>query len=224
MNIFIDLFSGLGGASAAFDWSPNWVTIKIDNNEELIEHNRGLIIADIADVDGILAIIRTRIEWVRQFPSTIGKIVIWASPPCDQFSWARQNGDNPRRMGQTIDDFDMTLVDAARQIIDDLAPDFWIIENVKGAIPIFAYPIDVKGLGCTPTQQIGSVILWGHFPLISIEHRDTWDHRKLDAKGSRSLRPNYRAMIPLAISKGLLGAIEHQRTLTSFCANAEQDA
>jgi len=220
MNIFIDLFSGLGGASAAFDWSPNWVTIKIDNNEELLEHNRGLIIADISDVHATLAIIRTRMEWVRQFPSSIGKIVVWASPPCDQFSYARAD----RTQGQTIDEFDMTLLNAARQIIDDLAPDFWIIENVQGAIPIFGYPIDEDGLGCTPTQQLGSVVLWGHFPLISIEHRDAWSHRKMDAKGSRALRPNYRAMIPLAISKGLLGAIEHQRTLTSFCANAEQDA
>ena len=221
MNIFVDLFSGLGGASAAFDQAPNWVTIKIDIKEELVQHNRGLIIADIADVDGILAIIRERIRWVYQnFASPINKLVVWASPPCDQFSWARAD----RTQGQTIDEFDMTLLNASQEIIEKLSPDYWVIENVHGAIPIFSCLVEDGGLGCTPTQEIGSIVMWGHFPLIAIHHRDSWKHRKMVVKGSRSLRPNYRAMIPFEVSKGLLCSIEHQRTLTSYGVGVEQGA
>ena len=221
MNVFIDLFSGLGGASVAFDYDPHWVTIKIDNKPELLEHNRSLIMQDIADVPSTIAIIEAVLDGYRERLNVhIDKIVIWASPPCEQFSWARAD----RHQAQTIDDFDMTLLNAATQIIEHFSPDFWIIENVHGAIPIFAYPMDEGGLGCTPTQQIGSVILWGFFPLIAIEHRDTWHHAKMEAKGSRILRPNYRAMIPLAISKGLLDALTKQRTLTFYGVDAGQDA
>lgn len=221
MNVFIDLFSGLGGASAAFEEDRHWVTIKIDNKPELVDHNRGLILQDISDVDGTIAIINARLMWIReQSNNNLGKLVIWASPPCEQFSWARAD----RVRAQVIDEFDMTLLNAAQAIIEHFRPDYWIIENVHGAIPIFAYPVVDGGLGCPPTQQIGSVILWGFFPLIAIEHRDTWRHAKMEAKGSRVLRPNYRALIPWSISKGLLDALTMQRTLTSYGVDAEQDA
>ena len=117
MNIFIDLFSGLGGASAAFERSPNWHCIKIDNNPELLEHNRGLWLYDISDTQEVINAIHSHCN-----PFDADKLVIWASPPCTQFSWARQNGENPRRMGQTADDFDLTLLESTRQIIEALEP------------------------------------------------------------------------------------------------------
>ena len=49
MKVFIDLFSGLGGASAAFDGDRFWHTIKIDNNPELVPLNRGLKLMDLAE-------------------------------------------------------------------------------------------------------------------------------------------------------------------------------
>lgn len=199
-NVFIDLFSGFGGASAAFDEDDNWVTIKIDNEPSLQQHNRGIYIMDIARVDEILAMIRC------QLPPH-NKLVIWASPPCEQFSWVRAD----RIQGQTADDFDLTLLDATRRIIEVLKPDYWIIENVEGAIPIFS-----EELERSPTQQIGSVILWGNFPLIPIEDRANFRHRKLESKGSRLHRPRLRAKIPYEISKGLLTAVTTQKTLLEF--------
>lgn len=208
MKVFIDLFSGTGGASQAFDAAPDWTTIKIDHLEELLEHNRGLVLSDIGNVPGTIAIIDTLLESVLNRHGRIDKLVIWASPPCDQFSWARQNGDNPRRMGQTIDDFDMTLVSASRQIIEHYDPNHWVVENVQGARGIVC-----ATLGCTPRQEIGNVILWGDFPLIGIRDRTQWKHRKLEAKGTRKLRPVHRARIPQPISEGLLDAIDRQTTL-----------
>lgn len=210
MKVFIDLFSGTGGASQAFDAAPDWITIKIDHLEELLEINRGLVLSDIGDVPATIAIITSLLEPIATRHG-ITKLVIWASPPCDQFSWARQNGDTPRRAGQTVDDFDFTLVDAARQIIDHFDPTHWIMENVQGARGLICDHIDQ-----TPRQEIGRVVLWGDFPLIPIVDRTSWKHRKMEAKGSRTVRPVNRARIPEAISEGLLDAIDRQRTLFNW--------
>lgn len=206
MKVFIDLFSGLGGASAAFDADPTWHTIKIDNNAELIEHNRNLIVHDIADVPGTLAIIRAILDSWDSLVCMSPKLIVWASPPCQQFSFANANRNE--------DQFDLTLLDATRQIIEELNPDHWVIENVHGAKETFT-----DELSAAPTQEIGSVVLWGNFPLIPIRTRDSFSHKKLDAKGSRSLRPNYRALIPYAISEGLRDSIDKQTTLTSFSSS-----
>lgn len=202
-NVFVDLFSGLGGASAAFDEDPNWITIKIDNEPTLLEFNRGLYVMDISDTDEVIAMIRTQLP-----PHE--KLVVWASPPCEQFSWVRAD----RIAGQTVDDFDLTLLDSTRQIIEALRPDYWIVENVQGAIEIFSDELERA-----PTQQIGPCILWGNFPLIPIEDRANYRHRKLDAKGSRLHRPRFRAKVPYQISKGLLTAVTTQRTLHDFAGN-----
>lgn len=205
LKVFIDLFSGLGGASHAFDESPDWCTFKIDNNPELLEFNRGLHIMDISDSNTVIRMIENL------FPNrchlNCEQLVIWASPPCQQFSYANAN----RTEGQTADDFDMTLFDAALDIIEHFQPDAWIIENVLGAVPIVEDEYSML-----PTQQIGSIVMWGNFPQIAIRTRDDWKHRKLDAKGSRTLRPNWRAKIPQAVSFGLFESLTNQRTLKEW--------
>lgn len=203
MKVFIDLFSGLGGAAAAFDLSPDWKTIKIDNNEILVEHNRGLQLMDLSDVEGAKHAISLQLQQLAD-EGRLEKVVLWASPPCTEFSYANAaRSDEP----------DMTLLDATLELIEHLryVLDYWVIENVKGAIPIFN-----EEIGRTPTQTIGPVVLWGHFPLIPIRTRDTWVHRKMECKGSRALRPNNRALIPFPISEGLHDAIEHQKTLDNW--------
>lgn len=155
---------------------------------------------NIGDVEGTIHIIQAIIDGYR---IPIQKIVIWASPPCQQFSFANRNR-NP-------EEFDLTLLDAAHSIINHFVPDHWVIENVHGAKETFTDELDRA-----PTQEIGSIVLWGEFPLIPIRTRDSFEHRKLDAKGSRALRPNYRALIPYGISEGLRDALDLQRDLTSF--------
>jgi len=212
MKIFIDLFSGLGGASQAFEAATDWRTIKIDNNIELLDHNRGLQILDISDTEEVIRMIET------QFPNgchlNCDKLVIWASPPCTEFSYANAT----RNHRQTAEDFDLTLIEAALQIIDHFQPDHWIIENVHGLVPIMDSEFNMM-----PTQSIGSIVMWGDFPLIGIRARDSWLHRKLDAKGSRSLRPNYRAKIPEGISSGLLASLECQTSLKDWISDTDQE-
>jgi len=203
--VFIDLFSGLGGAARAFDDATDWHVIKIDNNPELVEHNRGLHIMDISQTDEVIRMLEHMLcEIGHRFHE---KMVIWASPPCTEFSYANAN----RHSLQDPDDFDLTLIEASLDIINHFQPDHWIIENVHGAVPIIH-----QEFGILPTQSIGSIVMWGKFPLIGIRTRDSWVHRKLDAKGTRALRPNNRAKIPLAVSEGLLSSIESQKTLFDF--------
>ena len=205
MKVFIDLFSGLGGAASAFDEDPSWHVIKIDNNRELLEHNRGLQIMDISDTQEVIRMLESQFQ--NGCHLNCDKLVIWASPPCQEFSWARAD----RRQGQTAEEFDMTLLESTRQIIEYFQPEIWIIENVHGAKPIFNEELELN-----PRQEIGSIVLWGEFPLIGIRTRDDWMHRKLEAKGSRTLRPNNRAIIPYAVSEGLRLAIDEQKTLFDF--------
>ena len=205
MNIFIDLFSGLGGASWAFDQSPNWKTIKIDNNEDLLPYNRGLHIMDVFDTDEIIRFLSNTIDYVHDEEELgVEKIVVWASPPCQQYSYANST--------RSPEDFDNTLLTCTIEILHAIPYDYYIIENVAGAAEEFS---DI--LGHDYKQRIKAMYLWGHFPLIAFKDSDALQHyKKLDAKGSRKLRPNYRACIPRPVSEALLSVLEHQRLITDY--------
>jgi len=215
LNIMIDLFAGLGGASQAFYDSPDWFVIRIDNNPILLEHTHGLILSDITNVDRTMSIIERLILNVHEDSirtRRIDKLVVWASPPCNQYSFA--NGINLKPH-----EYDNTCVEAALEIIDRLQPNAWIIENVKGAIETFDQIIGMKWV-----QSVGSIFLWGQFPILAFDDaKDRWHKKNLEA-GSRALRPNIRAIVPYGISKAYMSAVMCQTKITSFCANAEQDA
>lgn len=208
LKVMIDLFAGLGGASQAFVDDPNWFVIRIDNNPILLEHTEGLILSDIADVDRTMAIIHRRIldhrnnVHVTGDPNemTLEKLVIWASPPCVQYSLANMNRDP--------NNFDHTLLQAALTIIDQMNPNAWIIENVKGAIESFN-----EIIGLPWCQSIGPIFLWGQFPILSFKDASSRTHYKMLDKGSRALRPNLRALIPYSVSEAYKLSIECQKTL-----------
>ena len=106
----LDLFSGLGGASAAMR-DRNWQVITLDNNPDF----KSDIVVDIRDF-----------RWA-------GSVLdlIWASPPCDEFSreympWCK-TGIDPS----------MKLIEATVRVIEQAKPRFWIIENTRGAVKWF---------------------------------------------------------------------------------------
>ncbi len=198
LKVFVDLCSGVGGASQAFDKAPDWITIKIDIEEYLLPENQGLFLCDVTDVEATLCLISNRLaELSFNHDDTL---VVWASPPCTEFSCVNQ-------FRNTVDP-DLTILMACMEIIDRLDCNYWVIENVKGAHHIFN-----EELERTPRQILGPFFLWGEFPLISIEHRDTFKHRKMLTKGSRLLRPHLRAKVPMAVSEGLRSAIDCQTKL-----------
>lgn len=199
MKVFIDLCTSLGGASKAFDEDPSWRTIKIDNAEYLLDHHKGMILQDVTDVPGTLKIIRQLLDdW--GFDHKTDTLVVWASPPCQQFSFANASRD-PKS-------FDFTILEACMDIIDNLQWDYWVIENVRGAVPTFTEILEHY-----PRQMIGPLMLWGHFPLLSFRGRAHENHRKMEAKGSRLLRPHNRSLVPEAVSQALRDAIDCQTNL-----------
>jgi len=195
VKVFIDLYAGLGGASEAFINDPNWFVIRVDNNPDLTQLCDQLIIADILDTVTIIDIIRHMIQDL-----DVTKIVIWASPPCEQYSLASRLRDP--------DNFDNSCLLAAMSIINHFKPTCWIIENVRGAIEEFNDIIGVEW-----RQRVSAFFMWGRFPLLAFRDYSDTEHSKLDAKGSRKLRPNYRAKLPLKISEALKDSLELQRTL-----------
>lgn len=202
MNIMLDLFAGLGGASSAFINDPDWVVIRIDNNPDLLEHTEGLIISDIADITRTLPIIHAIIDSVNVHHH-IGKFVIWASPPCVQYSFANMNRDPAN--------FDNTLLIRTLEYIDRLNPDAWIIENVKGAIETFDDIVGMKWV-----QSVGPVFMWGQFPILAFEDAAHRKHKKMLNSGTRALRPNIRALVPFEVSDAYKKAVLYQTRLTNW--------
>lgn len=187
MKTMVDLYSGLGGTSEAFVDDPGWRVIRVENNEALsfVPHTR---IADASWALNLLA--DERIEYIH------------ASPPCIDFSQAFE-APGPRAKREGVDfQPDLSEVLKAKRIIDHLAPKYWTLENVVGAIKWIS-PI----LG-PPMQILGPFVLWGNIPPLILP--DGFSHTKRDADtGSHDpLRSNRRALVPIEISAALLQAVE----------------
>lgn len=197
MPTMLDLFSGLGGASEAFV-QAGWTVIRIENNPELsyVPFTR------LEDVNNWRS-------WARDLP-TID--LIWASPPCLEFSMAynapRSIADRENREWNP----DMNLLESTISIIDYLKPRWWTIENVAGASTYFN-----KYLG-EPKQKIGPFVLWKSDTLPYIVMPHGFSHKKgdNDTWSDDSLRSNRRAMIPFEVSFALLRTLKEQKTLVEF--------
>ena len=147
---FLDLFSGLGGASEAFVQDlDNWTVLRIDNNPLL----GGVPYTIIDDIEQIPARIEKH-EGI--LPNHLWKIdCIWASPPCKDFSNAYSSPKSIHIREHGIGSYkpDMTLLKKAKEIIDLVKPKYWVIENVVGSIRYFR-----EYLG-EPRQIIGPYVL-----------------------------------------------------------------
>lgn len=196
MKLFIDLCSGLGGASEAFLGDPLWEVYRVEIRGE--PEFQDLPSTHQHDV-------KNWIDWLPSLASErYEQVVIWASPPCLEFSnamWA------PRAIHsrESTEEYepDMDIFDACLAIIEHVKPTFWVIENVAGSIPFFTPELGKF------TQKIGPFFLWGVFPYIDVGPYFT--HRKADndVHSSNPLRANIKAKIPFEVSRALLHTITH---------------
>ena len=201
---FLDLFSGLGGASEAFAQDlGDWSVLRIDNN---------LLVQGVPF---------TRIECVKELSKIVwpfahpeGKKIdcIWASPPCREFSHGYNSPKSVAARNGGLDAYepDMSLLEATLEIIQIVKPKFWVIENVVGSIRYFA-----EYLG-EPRQIIGPYVLWGNFPLLDVDESQIATKASKDVHSSNPLRSNYKAKVDIAISQALKFAIENQKSLFDF--------
>lgn len=213
MNLMIDLFAGLGGASEAFRNRDDWEVLCIDNNPDLLQYiilgNRSYIVGDITDTDWVIDIISAFGVW-----DAYDKVVIWASPPCDQWSngYASQKSQCIRSGNKFIPDY--ACLDATKYIIHNVSAYcetqgitfIYCIENVRGGIEFIN-----NRLGLTWRQQIGQMFLWGNFPMMS-KTPALVNHTKPDSRHS-PIRANIRAKVPYEASEAFRLAIENQTRL-----------
>jgi hypothetical protein len=199
MRVFIDLFCGLGGASEAFV-GTDWRVIRIDNNKELLDHVKGMWVLDMMKPKAVLDVIRNELYNVGAT-----ELVIWASPPCINFSDADPDRDDK--------DHDLTLLKNTMMLIEWLNSEYnvtsYYIENVRGAIRAFTPELGHYN------QRIGPFFLWGRFVPIACITADVHRHRKpFNKTNSRTqLRSNIHAKIPYALSESVRLTLERQLSL-----------
>lgn len=157
----LDLFAGTGGASQVMR-ERGWQVVSV----ELEPHHRPDIVAD-----------------VRALPIRGHFDLLWASPPCTEFSresmpWCRTG------VAPTLD-----LWNATRRAIEELSPTWWIIENVRGAITHVG----------PHTFRYGSFYLWTNLPLTpQIVGRPK---QKLRVWGGNPNSAELRARVPRHLSE-----------------------
>lgn len=162
--VMLDLFAGTGSSSKAMK-DRGWKVFTVDIDPQF----KADIIADIRYLHFI----------------NIKPDLIWASPPCDEFSresmpWCR-TGNIPS----------LKLVHATYELIANLQPKFWIIENTRGA---------QRWLGRAPVHY-GPYYLWGWYPKFTCNVRSNKEHLS-------STQYIQRAMIPYNLSEALAIAVE----------------
>lgn len=179
-KLMLDLGAGLGGASQAMR-ERGWRVVTVDIDQRFAPD----VVADLRDW-----------SWDGERPD-----LVWASPPCTEFAKFAMPCWYPPA---TLPDPDMGVLLACKRIIDECNPRYWIIENVRGAVPFFA-PV----LGA-PTAVYRPYFLWGHFPPLGDVGRHTFSAKtkKLSSSAKAS-----RALIPRTLSLAVARAIERQMEL-----------
>lgn len=199
----LSLCSGLGGQCEAFVQHPLWSVVRIENNEKLahVPHTR------LLDVN----------HWLDWLPGLILEMgcnpsLIIAAPTCTDFSRAYGAPREVARRANIPFEPDMELFESCIDIIEYISPDFWVLENVIGAIPDFAPYIG------KPTQIIGPFVLWGAFPYLDLNSHEFRNHKvKNDVWSGDPLRANKKAKWPIEISQELLEGCMTQSTLNRWC-------
>lgn len=208
MKVMLDLCSGFGGASQAFEESDAWHVIRIENNPEVIAHPST---PKTQEID----VMSSKI-WRPVYDIGLDNHIelIWASPPCYDYTLA-YNGPRAihhRCQGDDSGPYEPSTAIVKRivEIIQRLAPTYWVIENVKGS-QRFLEPI----LG-PPTMIKGPWVLWGDFPLFDFEFDSKHKGKIGDRARHSPLRSNHRAKIPQELSEGLFQAITYQKILGDY--------
>lgn len=196
-----DLYSGLGGASEPFMQRPlEWMVFRFENNPML---------SSLMSPDYVPATVHMDLRAFNYSMRIQAPDLIWASPPCLDFSNAYA-APKPTAAREGLDfKPDMKPMLRAVEIIEYFKPEHWVIENVHGAIKHFN-----PHLG-PPRLIAGPFALWGNFPLFepNLEGHTKGDN---DAWSTDPLRANKRALIPFPLVEGLRLTIKNQSTLLDF--------
>jgi hypothetical protein len=182
MRLF-DGCCGLKGISSVFE-ARGWDVISLDIEPQF----NPTIVADIRDY-----------HYTGPRPD-----LMWFSPPCDQFA---KFGMPCWYDSSTLPDPDMSILEACIRIIKETKPTYWMIENVKGAIPFFS-----KLLG-KPREMHRPFYLWGYFPPLSYIDKSRFSCKEWVKKGSSPTKAAARARIPEILADAIARAVEYQTSM-----------
>jgi hypothetical protein len=151
---------------------------------------------------------------VRELTFKIDVDVVVASPPCTEFSPLTKLSWRKGQRGPPNPEKGMELVMAGMRVISQANPKFWLLENVKGAIPYFE---KIPHLG-EPRAKIGSYCLWGNFPGLDFDGNPNkgGDKIGLPEESYRDpLRSWKRARIPVQLSLAVARACKEELSKAS---------
>lgn len=170
--IVLDLYCGLGG----------WATGFVENGHHVIGYD---IVDFSTDYPGDF--IRADLLTLNDFPAAD---IIVASPPCTDFSKSSfpRTWKSVQRYPPDIPQA-MRLFNRVYEIVSRVKPEYFIIENVRGA---------QKYVG-RAKSHIGSRYFWGDFPAFTVEGTD-------DIYGKWKMPPSkdraaLRSKIPPSVSR-----------------------
>lgn len=210
----IDLFSGTGSFSAAFDKSRDWETFEVDKNEDDLDAINPDMERDVLNLDaGDIPI-----------PDDVDVVIVLASPPCKAFSLAAAHHHMTKDVTPKTDfgRESIKLVKHTLSLIDDIDPDYWFLENPRGGL---RRVMRRKSWGAgEPTGTVSwcqygynrmkATDLWGyHPPMIYRFCANGEDCHASASRGSRTGTQGIdssvkRAAIPFGLSLSILDAVE----------------
>jgi len=211
-RLCIDLFSGTGGFSSAFEKSRDWDVISVDNQDDHPDVNP-TIVADVMDVDA------------STFPLDEYKhLVMLASPPCKAFSMAAKHTHMDGNVEPLTDHAkeSLELVEKTVDLSEELQPDYWFLENPRAGMRRVMREKS-WGLG-EPTGTMS----WCQYGASRMKPTDLWgEHPEMDYRfcangedchtsaprgsqtGTQGVHSSVRrAAIPYSISLSILEAVE----------------
>ena len=170
-RLHVDLGTGLGGWTQPFRESPGWRSVGIDIREDLD-----------ADVIGD----------IRHLPVDCSPTLLTMSPPCTEFArWVLPWCDEPEP--------DLSLVEACLDAVDELEPEWWVLENSRGLSMYWR----------EAAQHVGPYYLWGNLPQIDV---NLPDDGKMSVSGEY---PEKRAEIPYELADAVRRVAEEQQKLVA---------
>ena len=215
MKVCIDLCSGLGGFSAAFEEADDWHVLTVDlDPDDRFDPDVKADLLDLRPSDLLDALGLDR--------DAIDVLVVLFSPPCTDFSIAAS------RYEKIVDGVPQT--DSAREsvalvyhgigLIKAVAPDYWFLENPTG----YLRQIIGRPAGRVTYCQYGAdymkpTDLWGEHPpgfeyrACSFgddchEYNTDGEHGGLGNFDLAGRDPAKRALVPYELSASILEAVE----------------
>ncbi len=204
MKTCIDLFSGLGGFSQAFQDDEGWEVVTVDIEEDFDPD----ICTDVRDLE----------------PGDLPREpdLVLASPPCTCFSlasnriyWSGTGLPKDPRVTEAV-----KLVYHTLFLIHELDPDFWFLENPRGKLrKVMPLPPTGTVTYCQygfPWQK--PTDLWGNHPSGMVYrscspgegcHQSSGRGFDSGAERSHVRDPAERAKVPYGLSKAILDTVKN---------------